>query len=277
MPDFGGGGGYGMAAGTLTDIAGTVLRGIAAEDARDEVMRIANTPGIDTGMLTGQALTDQLRYLPQATQISNAISQANQAQLSAREEAAMPGVGAARQKALANVNGLFADDAEWLKGVQRRGAALGLSSGLMGSQAGQLATLRLSDQEKMARTQLGTGLLGSLISGMRIANTPGVQSFLGPNPSELINLRSQERTQKMDILMRRAGMPTQLEVYGQNLQAYGGTLTGASMTGGGTGGIFGGGAGGGYASGRSSYMSDYSQGVNPWYPGNSSAGWTDAR
>jgi hypothetical protein len=228
-------------AGIATNIAGTVLKGIDAENKRDEMKEIAETPGVDTGALTGQALQDMLRYLPQGSELASKIAQYKQANVNAQEEAALPGVGAARKTALAKIGGLFSDDATWLKGVQRRGAALGLSSGLMGSAAGQIGTLKLSDTEQMQRTQLGTGLLGSLISGMRIADSPGVQSFLGPNPSELINIRSGERTQKMNLLAARAGMPTQLSTYGDNLQSFGGAMLGGGLTGGGTGGAFGGG------------------------------------
>lgn len=237
--------GYAAAAGLLMSAGGAFLSGRAGDLKRQKLEDIANTPGVDTGALTGQALADQLKYLPQSTELSSKISSANQAQLQAREEQSLPGIGAARQNALGRINGLFADDSTWLKGVQRRGAALGLSSGLFGSQAGQLGTLRLSDQEQMARTQLGTGLLGSLIGSMRIANTPGVQSFMGPSADQLINIRSQERTQKMAYQAQAAGVPGQTAAWGNYLTQTGGALMGAGLTGGGTGGIFGSGMGGG--------------------------------
>lgn len=233
--------GYAAAAGLLMSAGGAFLGGRAGDIKRQRLLDVANTPGIDTGALTGQALSDQLKYLPQSTLLSGNISAANQAQLNAREEAALPGIGAARQGALGRINGLFADDSTWLKGVQRRGAALGLSSGLFGSSAGQLQTLHLSDQEQMARTQLGTGLLGSLIGSMRIANTPGVQAFLGPTADQLINLRSNERTQSMNLRAQAAGVPGQTAAWGNWLTQTGGALMGAGMTGGGTGGMFGGG------------------------------------
>lgn len=226
--------------GLLAGAGGAFLGGRAGDIKRQRLLNVADTPGVDTGALTGQALSDQLKYLPQGTELSGKISAANQAQLQAREEAALPGIGAARQQALGRITGLFADDSSWLKGVQQRGAALGLSSGLFGSAAGQLQTLRLSDQEQMQRTQLGTGLLGSLIGGMRIANTPGVQAFLGPTPDQLINIRSQERQQRMNLQAQAAGVPGQMEAWGNYLTGIGGAMTGAGLTGAGTGGIFGG-------------------------------------
>lgn len=213
-------------------LIGTALGAGEADRARKEALAVANTPGIDFAGLTGEALRGYGANLGAATGLAGQLSAANQAQLNAQEEAALPGVGLARQQALGRIQGLFADDAAWLKGVQRRGAALGLSSGLFGSQAGQISTLRLSDREQMARTQLGTGLLGSLIGGMRLANTPGVQAFLGPSISEQLNQRAGERSQKMNIMLGRASMPTSTGAWGQGLQQLGGALMGVGMTGG---------------------------------------------
>ena len=249
------------AAGGALKIAGDLTKGFVAEDARDDVKKIAETPGIDVDALTGEALAMQLKYLPPGSELSKRISTINQANLNAQEESALPGVGAARQKALGGIMGLFSEDSEWLKGLKRRGAALGLSSGLRGSAAGQIGALRLSDQESMARKQLGTSLLGSLISSMRIANTPGVQSFLGPNSSDLINIRSQERAQKMNILLGRAKMPTMMSTYADSMSEAGGMLMGAGMMGGMSGGSSTGGTGGWSGGGISSG------------PGSATGGW----
>lgn len=234
---------YAAAAGLLLGAGGAFLSGRANDLARKRLESAAELPGVDTGALTGEALRDQLKYLPQASEVAGKVSAANQAALNAQEEAALPGVGAARAGALTSINQLFADDASWLEGVQRRGAALGLSSGLFGSQAGQLRTLRLSDTEKLARTQLGTGLLGSLIGSMRLANSPGVQSFLGPTANQLIDLRSQERARKQQLLAQAAGIPGQTAAWGNYLTQTGGALTGMGLM------SMGGGLGGGGATG----------------------------
>lgn len=241
--------GYAAAAGLLMSAGGAFLGGKAGDIARERLKGAANLPGVDTRALTEQALADQLATLPQASKLAGQVGTANQAQLLAQEEQALPGVGAARQQALGSISGLFSDDAAWLKGVQQRGAALGLSSGLRGSGAGQLATLKLSDQEKMQRTQLGTGLLGSLIGSMRLANTPGVQSFLGPTANQLIDIRSQERSQRQALLAQASQIPGQTAAWGNWLTQTGGALMGAGTMGmmGGAGGGGGAGMGGGGA------------------------------
>lgn len=254
-------------------IAGTVIGANEADDRRDRMKEIAETPGLDFGDITGSALSDYEGYLPRSAALSGKLGLANQQSIGAMEEAALPGVGAARQKALGRISGLFDEDSAWLRGIQRRGAALGLSSGLRGSQAGQLQTLRLSDQEQMQRTHLGTGLLGSLIGSMRMANTPGAQAFLGPSISEQLNQRANERREKMAYMAAMEGMPTGMEVYSGSLKEVGASFMGSSMGGGmiGGGGMMGGGgAGNGGTSGmaagsqQSQMMGSYGGGGGGW-------------
>ena len=223
-------GGYMAAAGTVTDIVGTILAGEAAEKKRAEVKKIANTPGLDFGSVTGGALADLMKYLPQGSAVAERISQINQANLMAREEASLPGVGAAREKALGGVMGLF-DDKAWLADTMRTGAAMGATRGLMGTGAGQMTSIYQGAKDKMARLSLGTGLLSQIIGSMRVDTTsPSVTAFLSPTPAQAIAIRGDERTQRMNILLRRAGMPTRLSTYGQSLQEYGGAMTGAGYT-----------------------------------------------
>lgn len=249
--------GYAAAAGLILGAGGAFLEGRSNDIARNRLENAAEMPGVDTGALTEEALRDQLKYLPQGTELADKISTENQRILQKQEEAALPGVGAARSKALGRISSLFDEDSQWLQGVQRRGAALGLSSGLFGSQAGQLRTLRLGDQESQARTQLGTGLLGSLIGSMRLASSPGVQSFLGPNPNQLIGIRSQERAARQQLMAQAAGIGGQTAAWGKYLNNVGGALLGGGMIGGG-------GGGGGMPSGsqQSMMLQDYSGASN---------------
>lgn len=247
--------GWMTAAGGLLDIAGTAINAGEAGQRREDLEKIASTPGLDFGSLTQQALTGYDNVFEQAAALAGKVGTAQQTQLQKQEEMALPGVGAARQQALQAAEGLFADDASWLKGVQRRGAALGLSSGLFGSQAGQLQTLRLSDQEKMQRTQLGTSLLGSLIRSMRLANSPGVQTFLGPAIQEQVAQRAQERTQRMSMLAGMSMLPTELETWGNRLQDVGSSMMGMGAMGGGMG--SGGGANSFGASGAQAWNTPY--------------------
>lgn len=245
---------------------GTSEKASAANKARKEMKDIANTPGIDFTMLARDAMSGYNANYGGAYDLASRLSKDQQAILSAQEEQALPGIGVARGEALGKIRGLFADDSTWLKGLQRRGAALGIGrggTGYGGSVAGQIGELKLSDTENMQRTQMGTSLLGSLIGGMRLANTPGITQFLGPSMSEQLNQRSLERTQKMQYQSARAGMPTGGQIWGDFAQQIGGTLMGAGMMGmGGGGGGFGGGGGMQYGS----PMTDMSYGVKDINP-----------
>lgn len=223
----------------IAGAAGAVEGGIATifnsfeQDKRVQALKdIANTPGLNFDALTAGALAGYNQNFDAASALSSRLSTANQAQLNAQQEQALPGTAAARASNLAAITGLFGNDAAWLKGVQRRGAALGLSSGLGASQAGQLATLHLSDQEQMQRTALGTGLLGSLLSGVKLANTPGVQAFLGPSIADQVAIRGQERAQRMAGLTGATMQPTGMELILQHMQQEGASLEGFGFGGG---------------------------------------------
>lgn len=224
--------GYGAAlavVGLLTGAGGAFLEGKAGDIARKRLQKAARLPGLNTGALTEEALRDQLKYMPLSKDLAGQISSGNQANLLAQEEQALPGAGAARGEALGRILSLFSDDAKWLEGVQRRAGALGVRSGMFGSQAGQIGSLRLADTESQARMSLGSGLLSQLLSTLRIANSPGIQEFLGPTPNQLIGVRSQERAAKQQLLAQAAGIPGQTAAWGDWMQSTGGALMGAGM------------------------------------------------
>jgi hypothetical protein len=237
--------------GGLMQAGGTFLKGRAGDIARKRLESIANTPGLDIGGLsreaTRQALGLQLETLPQAEKVASEAARINQAALLAQEEAALPGAKSARQTALENVLSFLGDDKQWLEGIQRRGAALGLGRGLGGSSAARIGQLKLSDVESQQRKTLGAGLLGQLLGSLRIADTPGVQAFMAPTASSMVgttlNIRGQERAQRMNLLAQGAGIPGQTAAWGNALFEAGGMLAGAGMMG-----MMGGGAAGGSSS-----------------------------
>lgn len=222
--------------GILGGAAGAFLGGQAGDIKRSRLRSVAETPGLDTGAITGQALADQLKYLPQAQQLQGQIGQANQAEALKEWAQIDPALLGNLQAASGKIGGLFGDSSAALADVARRGAAAGLTAGgrgYAGSTAGQIGNLRLSYQEDLARTQLGTGLLGSLIGSMSHLKTtsPGVQAFMGPSPEQLINLRAGERTQRMNLLAQAAGVPGQTAAWGGYLSGLGGMATGAGLLG----------------------------------------------
>lgn len=226
-----GAGGYMAGAGALESGLATIFASFEEDKRLKELEKIANTPGLDFSGITGEALRGYEQNLPAATKLAGEVGYANQAQLNAQQEQALPGVGAARAADLSAVSKLF-DDKAWMSDTMRDAAAMGIGrggTGFAGSQAGQIGALRLSGQERMQRTQLGTGLLNSLMGSMKLANSPGVQAFMGPSVSEQVGQRASERSQKMNILLQRAGLPTGMEMILNHMQQEGEGLMGAGM------------------------------------------------
>jgi hypothetical protein len=220
-------------AGLVAGAVGTVKKGQDSRKQQRSLESAADIPGLNVGSITNEAFGIENQFMPQATEMANRYAQANQARLMGQEEMALPGVGAARQKDLGAINKLFDEGPDWLKGVQRRGAALGIGrggTGFAGSQAGQIGTLRLSDQEQMQRTQLGTGLLSGLLGTLRLAQTPGLETFL-PTTNTLLDIRSRERAQRQQMLGAAAGIPGMGAAVGGFLQQTGGSaLTAGAVT-----------------------------------------------
>lgn len=251
--------------GGAMDTVGTAIIAGGADKRRKQAMELANTPGIDFTMLARDAMSGYNANYGGAYDLASRLSKDQQAILNAQEESALPGIGAARGEALNRVRGLFADDATYIKGLQRRAGALGLGRGTGGSASTQFAGLKLSDTEQKQNLSLGTSLLGSLIGGMRLANTPGIQQFMGNSLSEQLATRSNERTQRLSMMSAAQGMPTGLETWGQRLQQAGSTLAGSGGGFSGTTSQLGSGWGGG---GNSSAAQ-----TNPWGPGGAASNY----
>jgi hypothetical protein len=214
---------------------------------------IANTPGIDFGALTSGALQGYQQNLGAATGLASQLSTANQKQLNAQQELALPGLGAARSAQLSQIQKLFGGGQDFQNEVQRLGGIAGVGSGLFGSGAGQLQSIYKGYQQQNADTALGSGLLSSLIGSLKLANTPGIQAFIGPDISQQLATRSNERTQRISGLTGAAMQPTGNELIYHHMQQEGASLEGLGLGGGGFGG------GGGVGSNNSFNVSDYMQ------------------
>lgn len=263
---------YGMIIGGAMDTIGTALMAGGADKRRREQMDIANTPGLDFGALTQQALQGYNANFDAASGLAGRIGQSNMAQLLGLREQALPGIGAAQRQLLGNAQTLLdPTNAAFMQQMQRTGAAMGMESGLFGSQAGQLQTLNRTFKEQVANWQQGAGLIGALIGQIPNAGQ-AMQTFLGPTIDQQVAQRASERTQRMQMLSGATAMPTGLETWAQRLQQVGTTLAGASagstalgpMSG------YGGGYGGGGAMNGFGAMGGYSGGSAGWpYTGGS--------
>lgn len=218
---------YLAAAGLLMGAGGTFLKGRAGDIAKRAAINAANLPGLDTKKITEEALQDQEGLVGRASAMASSVGKSNQSNLLAMEEQALPGSGASRDKMLQEILDLLSGD--FSADTNRRGAAFNVGSGRGGSPSGMISNLRRTDLEKTERLKTGSTLLNTLLGGLRIANSPGVQAFLGPTASDLINIRGQERANKQNLLFSASGIPGQTAAWGSWLQSTGGMMLGSGL------------------------------------------------
>lgn len=246
--------------------AGAFLKGSAGDEMRDRLIGAANLPGLNTDQITADALASMGKNLPAGIDLSSRISTANQAQLLAREEQALPGTGAARTAELASILPLLSGrlPPDVANEVMRAASASNLGLGIGGSQMGQFNTARQLGLTSLNAIGMGSGLLSGLLGTMRLANTPGVQSFTGPDPMQLIGIRAQERARQQALLAEAAGVPGMTAAFGNYLSNVGGLAAGSGMFAGSLGGFGAASAGGGDTLGSNS-MTDWSTGTPTTY------------
>lgn len=234
-----------------------------ARKKRKELAAAAEFPGINTGAETDAALTDIEGFMSRAEGIAGKTGTANQRVLNQLMEESMPGFAKMQEKRRSVIddylNGRLPKDVE--AAISRSSAGQALARGPFGSNLHLQGEARQIGRTSFDLINLGLSESGRLASTMPMAQTPSVADFFGPTPTQRINLRSQERAQRLSILTQKAQMPTSQDVMGQGMQSTGGILLGAGargMMGGGMGGMAMGGmsgaGGGGYQ-----YPSGFSQ------------------
>ena len=232
-------------AGAVMGGGGTFLKGRAGDLQRNKLKSIANTPGLDIDELTGQALTNQQKHLPQAQQLVRSEATTQQDLLNTLAEQSLPGFSAARQQGLNSTNALLAGQipGDVSEAVQRSGAARALGGGYGGSGMHRNLVARDLGLTSLDLKGRGLGWLQALRGMSPMAQPQNALAFAGPDSAGLINIRGQERAQRMNILAQRAGIQGQTGAWGDFLGNIGGALMGAGAQGL-VGGGFGGGMGG---------------------------------
>lgn len=257
----------GLAAGA----GGAFLKGKSGDIVRNRLNSVADTPGLDIEELTSQALSNQSKTLPEAQGLVRSEAVGRQSLVNDLLEQSMPGFAASKGKAQALADSLLAGEVpkEISDLVQRSSAAQALGSGFGGS--GMHRNLVARDLGLTGLGLQGQGLQWlQTLRGLSPMVTPAnTFNFTGPSTQDLINLRSRERTERMNILTGAAQVPGQTAAWGNYLSSVGGTLTGAGLSGG-FGGMGGGGGNGtpgfqGSAGGQQFYNVPVSQGSGGFF------------
>ena len=245
--------------------SGTFLGGSAADNQKKKLNQIANTPGLDIGQLTGEALANQQANLPAAQQLVRSEATGQQDLLNDLTEQSLPGFKASRQQALDSTNALLAGQipGDVSEAVQRSGAARALGGGYGGSGMHRNLVARDLGLTSLDLKGQGLGWLQALRGMSPMAQPQNALAFAGPDSAGLINIRGQERAQRMNILAQRAGIKGQTGMFGDMFQNVGGLLLGGALSGATGGGGFGG-MGGGAPTGNPMPSVGYSPGDGGW-------------
>lgn len=232
---------YTSAAGLVLGAGGAFLGGRAGDIKRKRLEAIANTPGLDTGKITGDALADLEKYLPQDISLAQKVTDANQSMLNKLYEENVPGFKNIQDQRASLIQDFLAGrlPADVQSSIERSSAAKGLGLGISGSPIQRNLTARDLGRTSLDLMNYGLGQVPGYFSSTPIASPTDPLTFAGPSPNQLINIRGQERAQKMNIMAQAAGIGGQTEAWANYLNQVGGALAGYGMGGG----SFGGGGG----------------------------------
>lgn len=210
-------------------IGGTFMAANAASRRKRQLEAIANLPGLKMGDVYGDVSGSQ----GQAEGIESRRNEFNRAELRKMLGETIPGYeeGQAQrsQTALSLMRGEIPADVQEM--IQRSSAARAVTGGYGGSPAGRNLVAR-----DLGRTSLDMMNLGQQQFAGILGSTPRAEmANYMLTPSQIMALRSQERTQKMGAMKDAAMAQGATEVGAKALSDIGGSMMGA---GGGWGSIF---------------------------------------
>jgi hypothetical protein len=240
---------YTAIAGAGLSIAGGVLGAQAANKRREELRKIVNLPGIELGGTTAESLQAIQGNLGLAGDVTGRMADIDQATLDRLLEQSMPGYEA-RQAAQGNLidsylRGEIPVDVQ--NAIYRSGAARSLGSGFgMGSGMGRNLVARDLGLTSLDLQRMGLGAAGEFArttKAVGLTTPTPVAAYAGLTPTQAVELRSRERTERIEAMLNRALAPRGSEVTGRMLSNLGSSLMGSGGMR--LGGLFGGGGGGG--------------------------------
>jgi len=224
----------GMAvAGLAMGAGGAFLGGNVASKRQNFMQYIADTPGVDIGDTYKDTLGAAQEASPQAEALAGRQNTFNQSEVDRLIAESIPGYKEAQRQRILNAQADLRGDIspEVSAQIARQSAAAGVDSGTAGSgfnRALQARDLGLTSMDLQGR---GAKEFESIIGTTPMADRVTSGSFLNIDPRTGLALRSNERTQKMDILQKKAGLKGKTEVWGDMLTSSGGALTSAGMGG----------------------------------------------
>lgn len=217
-------------------LAGAFQGASAARARKKQLEAIANTPGLDTSAITGQAITGQEQNFGQASALAEKINRFNAGMRQDLLEESIPGYEPRKQQTSAILD-------SWLRGeipqdvqdqVWDSAAGRALAGGFGGSGLGRNLTARDFGLTSLGLMEKGidkTGQFNLQTASLELPDIVGISAFLGVSPQELVALRSRERTEKMSYQSGAANAPSSKDVWAKYLNETGGQLAGMGLSG----------------------------------------------
>lgn len=231
----------GMILGEGMKIGGAFMGANAANKRRNQLLGIAETPGIDATKVARESIDGLQQNLPFAEQLASDVNEFNQEQLDAALAKIIPGYSGMQTQRAANSAALLRGELppDVVSGVNRAAAAKGVAGGYSGSKFGANLVLRDLGLTTLDAQRAGADMFQTQISGTPRAPLVNPLDLSGLKAPELIKMKSAERYDKMDRLTTWAGAATGREVWSKYLTDSGSELQGMA-SGGGMDGMFGG-------------------------------------
>lgn len=217
---------------------GAFLSGRAGDLKKKELSALGDYPGLDTGTITGQALSDLERFLPRDVALARDVTQANQDILNQLYEQNVPGFRTRQQTQSDLIDQFLAGEVpqDVSRQVERSSLGRGLTLGIGGSGLGRSLTARDLGLTSLGLVGQGMGFANQFNQSQPIVDPTNPLAFAGPSPNDLIGIRGHERDQKLQIALARAGVQGQTGAWGTFLNNLGGQMFGQGLKGLGSGG-----------------------------------------
>jgi len=222
-------------AGGVLAAAGIGFGASAASKKKKALKKIANTPGVDINQVQKDAIEADIADLDRASRLASGISKSIQDQQRDLTEAGFPEFqnifGKAQEQVASFLRGELPQDVE--DQIINRSAARGITSGTVGSQFNRNLTARDLGLTSLNLVQAGLGALptiGSFAKQFAVPDPVNPGAFF-LSASERLATKSKERSERLNLLAKAAGLPGATETIGQGLMSVGGGLLGGGLQG----------------------------------------------
>lgn len=216
--------------GGILGLAGGLFGASAANKRKQELLNLANMPGVSPTQAYTESLGAMQSASPQAEDVARRQNVFNQAELDRLLGQEIPGYRSAQEQRTSNAMALLRGEIpeDVTSQVQRRTAAQALEGGYAGSGMARNLTARDLGRTSLDLQNLGAQQFSNIVGTTPMTRPVTSTSLLDISPQDVLGLRSQERSQKLNTLLQRAGVKGGTETFGSVLGSLGGGLLGAT-------------------------------------------------